>query len=415
MPGLSYPEEWLDLRENPMGLFDRFRRRPKSSSAVRVPKGHEISIAGPSVFPLLRRCKGGMLLAHMGIQGKDQREDVEILFSEVFEAVREPGGPVLLANEATDVSGLFAPNDPKICPTRPGVAWTASASSFSGFCENVSGVQRLLRLFYKMSTASGGTPQFLYLYDRNWPNADAVVELLAGVGVQVRSPDETGDFFIEVARPEGVVVSALLGTPILVSEPPPILASLNREKDDAIAKEDEEARYRVGEREKAFLSQRISEVSQARTQVASDGSVLRDGRLRRLLLAVQRSPKNHSVWTKLFEELLEEESPLVLLTDLNGKVAPMKWRGIPPVIPVFSDLVSAQQAATDTGWGPKGYGVAHMTVVHLCSWLLETKTEGFLNVFEDPTTPHYVRPGMGALRALAEGRVPTEAERCADD
>ncbi len=313
-----------------------------------------------------------MLFAHFGLAGEDPREDADWLFATVRRALEEPSVDLCVPVDARNISALCLPNNPQLSTQPSGVTWTVPNGGVQGLAGDLAEFQRLLDGFGEIDV-----PQWLYLCGTRWSAASALATLLADVGVEVRNPGEKGAIMAEVHRPGGTVISALLGAPI-----PP--------KDT----------------DRQTLTAQI-----VATHSNTDHTVLRAGRLRRLLLSVFEHSDDESAWSELLTALLERRGPLLVLAKPDGSVAPWSWPGVPSAIPVFMDRLSIQQTIRDLDMEAGTYAIASLTMPKLSAWMLEADLEFVLNVFDDDGNPHYIRPGVGAIRALADGRVPTKDER----
>jgi hypothetical protein len=348
------------------------------------------------------------VLVDLGIEGTRQRAEVEQLFSEVFVGVGSWNGELNLVAEAGRLSDLFAPSTPPVAHLRSMVIWTVSQGSFSGFVEQPDTFQSLLRRFHQLATGTRAGPQYLYLCHPDWKNIPALVPLLLGLGIEVRVPDPSGGVLMEVVRPDGTILSALLGVQLSSERPSDYAAVYNQKKDAALASNDRAELAHI----EAIERQRYAPFFQ-HAQVAApplSAPAMRDSRLRLLTLRVQQKPDDAAARAMLFEALLAHERPLLLICDLQKQIPPMRW-GELTAIPVFCDLLSVQLTARQTGAERAGYGIVEMRVPELVRWLLEMGVQAALSAFRDVSSPQYTLISARALRALAEGRVPSEHER----
>jgi hypothetical protein len=121
-------------------------------------------------------------------------------------------------------------------------------------------VQRWLGCIYTVGTRGAPPLQCVFLYEIESARARAVAALVRGLGLEVRVPDaEKAGILVEVRRPEGVILSGLLGTPQDPTGPADGLAlQMNRAKDDAEKAGDAEQQQRIGSEERAALEHKLA-------------------------------------------------------------------------------------------------------------------------------------------------------------
>mmetsp|Transcript_52625 Transcript_52625/g.111771 ORF Transcript_52625/g.111771 Transcript_52625/m.111771 type:complete len:357 (+) Transcript_52625:90-1160(+) len=350
-----------------------------------VPPGHEVSIHPPSPLPHAVKCRGGFVIANFGVKGIHQVEDAEHVFDEVLKCLDGQGGdePILLAQEGS-MSDMFAPNNPKMKPLRNGgVIWTVMEGGLDPFLGDALGLERLAKQFQRIATQC-----FQCIYFLNpVPNQGVLVDVLGGLGIYSRKTDMTGNMLIEVCRPEGAVLSALLGATIS-----------------------------PGRNASLLPSEQIKQIRLHPVQppvVPPGKAAPRNGRRRRLMLRVAEASteeETNTAWHDLFSDLLESQHPLLVPTSPDGGAMPMDWHGIGMAMPVFSDMLSLQLMVQQTHHtGP--FAHAEFSAVELAKWLLEMDVPPVLNVYKTPSLPLYLQPGLGSLGSLSKGRIPTESER----
>lgn len=373
---------------------------------VVVPPGHEVTVTAYSPFPCFTRARGGALLIDFGIQGSDQLLDVEMLFGRLWHALKEPLEPAHIPLGVGHASDMFAPNRPALLPEAGLVIWTAHQGAFHGFLENVLPLQELLRMFYKIVQCPGMRTHVLYLADDQYVGL-GLLPLLRGLGIEVRKPDPGGGVLMEVARPEGVVLSAPMGA-ALTAEPGvhDAILVLNRRKD--AAQEDSAAMREIAWQERKCLAETCR--LEARQRVDSpDTPVMRESRLRWHLLAIYDSPGNVQVREELFKALLAHRRPLLVPCDGRGAPIRMQWDLRSGTL-IYCDVTSLRQFQAEHGLLQRGIPCLTLTLAELAQLLLRQGHTGALSTYQRPRVPRYTLLNLPSLRALAEERPPTQPE-----
>lgn len=389
--------------EDKTSKLDKGQRHMDSRKTITVPSGHTVVVHKLSPFSHVERLAGGMLVAHLGIAGLSQCDEIEYVFEQVRAHLLEQQGHqstlLLMPSETSKLSDIFAPHDPWTGALSSGVVWTVSTGGLDHFLQNPARIEQLLDHFQAI-TKLGCCRQWLYitpsqLNASSIHNEDILIQLLRNCNVECRYPDKSnGSCLLEVTRPEGVVITALAGEPV-----PDAAGSSSI---------DHASRQQLMDRVRIYTIPPLHQHKPAP----------RDGTLRRLMLAVGEAEKNgkgaewDSAWDGVYKYLLGRRRPLLLMSTRDGQVSPMEWPGIGRAIPVFVDLLSFQFAMADYAkQGAQFGGCAEMSVEQLSQWLLKIQVPPVLNVFKSRSEPMYLQPGLGALVGLAQGRVPTTSER----
>ncbi len=333
-----------------------FSRRKHTDKFV-VPKGHSVQVTTPSPLPYVERSPGRMLVAHLGTLGEDQAWDVRMLFNDVPTMLRDFAGVVRLVHLESEVklSDVVQGTGLEVAPVEPGVVWTSFDGSFDGMTPAEVG-----RLFADLAA-----PQWLFMPTSPWPGNDDYVRALEDAGVSIRTQGADHSVLIEVSRPDGSV-DVLLG-----------------------------GRSGVAFDENAAAPW-------------SAGTSWRAGEIRRLMLAVY-GRGNDDEWDRLFAALLERDRPALFLATSDGRVTPSDWDGT-SALPVFLDHMSLSIAVRQQPPSMQ-YAIAELRIRDLAGWLLQLPLSAALNVYSTPSTPGYLLLREPSLRALAQGRIPTAAER----
>jgi hypothetical protein len=376
-----------------------------------VPEGHRVTTTSPSSFPEVVTSIGTARVAHLGVRGDEQGPEVEALFDRVQRELETPAGPVLLCAEIRTLSDLFAPSNPKIQSIPALVVWTGRQGCFGGLIESAEGVQHLLRLFHAITNSPQPRAQVLYLTDMNWPNAQSVTARLKGLGIDVRKPHPAGTVMVEIDRPEGVVLTTLLGESLRIETDTRSLA-FNREKDDALRRADTAALSEIERRERAELEKSLAFGTRpAETGFGMPGKpVLRCGRLRTLVLeAIARCDAESVV--ELARALLANPYSLLAVTDAQGRrFLPMQWNGGISALPVHMDIVSLELTANTLKLTNVGYAFAEFSIAKLCQYALQSGARLAINAYASAGEPRYLLLTPVTVHALAAGRAPTVEE-----
>lgn len=373
-----------------------------------VPPGHAVTVTPYSPIPGLVRTRGGALLVDLGIRGSAQRAEVEQLFCDVWDALHAPGPRVHIALSTGQLSGLFAPHDVPIATRDALVIWTVHQGAFHGFMETLEGVQTLLRLFYRIAQLPGERAFVLYLVDPKYA-ATGLIPLLRGLGIEVQTPDPSGGVLLEVVRPEGIVLSALMGGALADGSPTSDAAlHFNRRKDAAQQQQNASALAQIEAEERAFL-QRAWRLLPAEPAWPPRTAALRESRLRQLMLHHQQAPQDHSRRVLLLQALLAHDRPLLLMGDGQGQASRMQW-GQQVATLVFCDVVSLRQCQIETGRVDPRFAPVELPFAEIIRLLLQSNEAAALNTFARAHQPLYTLLRLPTLRALALARPPTQAE-----
>lgn len=362
-------------------------------------------------MPSLSRSPGGVWLACLGLPSDDSFEELSRLLVEVEAAIDGAESmPVLLANNARRLSDLFAPTNVEILPSPGVLLWILHASSFDGWTEDPARLQAQFRRFHRLGTQRK-TPmsQWMYLLGDSGAGTRCIAALFQRLGISVRRPDRDDGLLIEVHRPEGVILSALGGTPYWdtkddIGDSYP--RTINLEKDHAEAEGDRERLQRLEEQERTYLATQII----ASGATAEPRPVFRATRLARLLLEAGQ-PKREDAWHALCEELIHREIPLLVMATPDGRVSPRTWPDAGPALSVHLDLISFEQTISDLGLPRGSFGFAAMQPRKLFAWAAEIDVGIALNVYRDATTPLYIFVSVSEVRALAQGTIPYREPR----
>jgi hypothetical protein len=280
------------------------------------------------------------------------------------------------------------------------VVWVLDVAALAAGPGAAALVQRLLRLLHGLRMhPTAPLRQVAYLRGTEGRQAQALVALLRGVGVEPRLSDRT-EILVEVERPEGVILTGLMGRPY---EPPgaadDYCRRVNEEKDRAQGCDDRERLARIAEDERDELKRRLVPEDDEPQAAA----VARAPRLSRILLA----DADGAARQLLLDELTVREVPLAIIVDPASRgVRLSNWPGVGSALAVFPDRTSLLQAARDLAMPDGSFAVGEMPPRKLFEWATSQKWTVALNVYRDPKTPLYVVLDPTTVAALGRGETP---------
>jgi hypothetical protein len=371
---------------------------------MRVPDGHRVATYSVGALPAVGSTEAVAWLAHLGTGSDEAEQELDAILARVGELMAGARPRIVLSVEAGSLSSLMAPNDPRVlaCP-RGVLIWTVDADGLAGAPRGTSLVQRWLRCLYTTGTRGEPPAQQVFLHAARSPRARAFAALVHGLGIGVRVPEpRNGEIVAEVVRPEGVVISALLGTAPGAADPADEFAlQINRAKDRAESDGDTELLKRLEAEERDALANKLAPAAGE----PAVSAVRRAPRLRRLVLAV--ADAGDAAYPALYEELLRREAPLQVIIDPQTMGAALRsWPGGVQALPVYADEASLLMSARELGTQPGGVAGAVMPPPKLFGWAAEHSWAIAMNAFRAPGEPVYVIVTPEAVNALAQGRMP---------
>jgi len=277
------------------------------------------------------------------------------------------------------MSDLFAPNNPNVTRAHRGIVWTAAMKgALDTYLRNAEGVHRLLKMFQGLSAT--GCEQWLCLDSQTpLPNQDAVLSMLKSIGVNCSTPSQYGSILAEVTRPEGVVIAALLHLSMEVTEPLGL----------KVAPQDLE----FAEQGSSFILPSPARVFQV------DKPVPRDGRIRRLMLAVHEAESRGNGVDMAWKEL-NQAIPFYFLQGPMGRFSnalAWYWKRDPG----FMDELSLTMTASDLG--SRNYAAAQMSVAQLGKFLLQINVPPVLNAYMIRGKPFFFFRRIDHSQTIATG------------
>jgi hypothetical protein len=347
--------------------------------------------------PRVERSDGGIWLASLGVGGDEPEKELNEISGKLATGVKQPA-KIRVATEANQLSDLFAPLEPRVTPMTQLVLWSAPEGSLAWWVATPDRLQAFLHHFSGLPM-----PQVLFLADDGSPDARLVAWLLHGLGIEVRRLENDSRVLAEVQRPDGTILSTLLGAhwPMQDAQVDPYLSAAAKERAEIVALGDSVRCQRLDEQERRYLAEQLARCCGAKPIPP----VIRSTALRRLLLPVARKG-DAAAWRALFEDLLRREFPFALITEPDGRVGTMSWPGFDKVIPAYPSQISMRQAAKETNRDKRPFVMGAMKPRDLFAWAVKIGTPVALNVYDDAGQPLYVMLSVADMTTLAQGLVP---------
>jgi hypothetical protein len=391
-----------------MGILDIFRRRhhfetpsKRFESTFALPEGGRLDIFGePPPIPAVNRIPGGALIASQGAVSDDAASDLEFLLTRVNEALRDTNSEVAFSTVRGPLSDVFSPSAP-IEKVPNAVIWILNPAIFAGWSAGPALLQRLLDTILDPGMGYESLAQPIYILDHETPAGVVIVTALGnlGFGVRVRDPADP-DIIGAVHRPDGVIVTALLGQSIpgsgTASEQ---FHALRHQKSLAQLAGDMANLDRIVGEELELLANHIFlDKSKAKMAVAAAP------RLYRLLC--QALDEGEASRRALFDELIRREPHLIFVVDANTHAVPYRsWPGIGKALEVFPDFLSAK-AATCGDDPDKTVCLGDLAPRELFRWMTKEGAGVAIHVYYPEKAPRWMLLSPQEIQLLSEGRLP---------
>lgn len=360
-----------------------------------------VTVRNATWLPGIERCAGGVCLVQQGSASDEPQAEMEPILAEVEGMLNEPRAQVLVATGARSVSELFAPANPEVRLIPGMLVWMLDVDSLAGARDAPALVQRVLRALHRLGTLPEPMSQMVYLRQIASHRARALAELILGLAIEVRvlQPGRSA-MVLEVHRPEGVVLSALLGQPQHPTGAPDTYArAVNAEKDAASSAGARGRLQNIERQERAELARRLTPPDGTSSPVA----IKRAPRLGRLLLAAADGGEEAA--RALREELAVRELPLLVMVDPETRGASLRsWRGGLEALPVYPDEATLLASARDLNKAPGSFAMALMPPRKLFGWAASQGWAVAIGLYREPAKPIYVPLRPDVVRALADGK-----------
>lgn len=312
----------------------------------RVPEGHTLHVTVASPLPRVV-VRPGAWIAELGASSDAAEIELLAIIAELEALLAKPRPRVIVAQGGVEIAQLFAPNNPQVMPLDGLLLWVIDAEALG--CTPAL-VQRLVDQLRGHAIA-----QTVFVRDAASPRARAVIAAIQSLGIGVRAL-EPPDWrvLVEVSRPDGVVLSALSGTPL---EQAPLAALPG----------------------------------------GMHSSVARAPRLRALALASTDASR-----TALYAELVAREVPLLVIGDDKQGVRRRTWDNGYTALPVHADRSSLLATARELGLAAGSYAIMEMVPRDLFAFAGQHGWAVALNVFDDAGKALYIAIEPPDVRMLAE-------------
>ena len=335
--------------------------------SMRVPDGHDVRVHhAKGSLPGVVQAPGGVWLAMVGGSSDEQLPELEDLIAQVHALTGSVRPRIALAASGGPLSSLFAPANPEVLPLDGWLTWALDAVALAGALEAPLLLQRLLRSMYQI--ARHPMAQSVYLINHDTPAGLALQELIRELGVIVRRAEPDLAVLLEVRRPEGIVISSLLGQVIDGDAPGPgWITDINERQDRAANAPDRES---ILEEERQVLAARLAQACGPRRAVGVD----RAPRLQRLLLAAVEGPASAAL-RQLHQELAGREHPLLYIADAKSGGGELReWPDGMRALPAFGDRTSLFAHARQRGLQEGSFSWAEMRASDLVQIAAEQGT-----------------------------------------
>jgi hypothetical protein len=311
----------------------------------RIPEGFMVRTwDGECDFPSLLRLDGGILLVRIGRGGDGNVKILRAVFDAVDRALERPHRPALIAYEIESAHDLLKDEPPVVVSVEESVVWTLQEGILDGWGDDPRRLQELLQRFHGFESRKGSARivQTVCVKKPYFDEVSAILGLIQGLGIDIRELSPHDPVLIEVHRPDGPIVSGILGQPHA-----PIGNSagfqprrLNEEKSAAAARGDGAMLTILDNEEMRLLESAIRSSApgqKPRTLVCAP-------MLRWLISETARG--NAECRKKLHAYFLDQKTPLVVpARDRSGDFLEARMEGSQgeAALTVFPDLDSVQQ------------------------------------------------------------------------
>jgi hypothetical protein len=316
-----------------------------SRGTVIVPEGFRVDTwSGEARFPIPRRANSGVLLASTGPAVDINLEVVRVLFDQIDRQLSEPHGPVRIPTTQVRLSDLFDAAAPEVVLVKDVVLWIFQEGILEEWAQDAVRLQEMLQRLHGFSSSRRGTNQFLQmvLVRRSYfDEAPWVFGLIQSLGIEVRELSSDGAALLEVHRPDGTIISSVLGTPIETAGGFE-LHRFAREREIANLRGDRGALERIDEEERRIVESAILPARRAEPPRPLELAP----RLRRLI--VEAADADAAAREKLERYLLERTTPLIFVTRAasGGRLEPfIDEVGAERALRAFPDLQSTIELA----------------------------------------------------------------------
>lgn len=390
-----------------MGFFDHFKKAPAPLPPVqgRVPEGHELCFYEAPFEPAVDRTSGGSVIASLGAAGDDPDRDLAAVLRALEAELRAPTEPAIFVTSEMWLSDLFTRAPSKVLRLRSPVSWVFHLGGVESTTADPRRLQAVLRCMYRIKTIEG-IQQTVYLVDPPSVVTLPFMRLVSGLGIFLKQPvkqfdSNPGDLVVlaEVKRPDGVILSALLGESYPVDVTDEYAWTINKEKDRAEAATDEDKLRRLEEQERAALAERLEAVEKPPQRV------FRASRLRRMILDLEeREKRGDTVDRKrFFTEVFARSEPLFFMVNPHDGGLEVHNYGAPGrALPVFSDMRCLEWAARDWGKAPGFFRISSTDSQGFFDIAMSNQIGLAICTFRNRKTPVYAILPCSLIQTMAK-------------
>jgi hypothetical protein len=395
-----------------MNPFRRwFGQNPPADSppTTTLPPGHEFKACAVPLYvdPSVHHLAGGSCLIFLGHGSDEPLEELEGLLRQIEPWIAAPRRPVLLAKEAGPISQLFAPSNPALTSAPRFLIWVFTQAGLEDWQARPAHLQALLRRIHQLEHPTQPFTQCAYFEHDCGPGAAVMARLLAGLGllVCVATPNPERLLLAEVHRPEGTVITKLLGGIFPLEGPADtVLTTLYKQKAQAKAQGNTTRLRYLEQMERDHLCRELQPLHSEQPR----NSALRAPRLWRLMRAAaeQGGP---TAWQELERELLERKRPLSVIMRPDGRVSLERIPGAGPVLQVYPDELSMQTVMKERGLAEGSYASGQVPVRDFFAFGAAQNVSVAINLPLAPYKSTHVRWSPAEARLLAQGQSPAAA------
>ncbi|MDF1664551.1 MAG: hypothetical protein P1V97_22520 [Planctomycetota bacterium] len=333
-----------------MGWFSRKPKKKKEASpgSVTIPEGHSVKTYGFQPVPHLTLTAGGIFVVNLGLRGDEGPKEFDKALADIRAQLLKKQVTSLIAIGSTQLSDLFAPNNPEVNKLQNAVVWVLSESVLLEWMESSEALEQRLAALKHLSSEFNAS-HCLSLITKN-PTIAAMARDLFSEVAMIRILSGKEPVLLEVERPEKIFLSAPMGQAV------------------PDAKSAESIELRLENLRSNLLIKPL----------------FRAPHFRRLVLQAAGGDLG-----PLKEELSSRTFPLLLQNDAQKRIHPMTWPGQLKGLPVFSDLASLFQAGHETGRSRDQLGVAEFPSMDLLNFAKKQNLSLAFCAYDDAGVPKY--------------------------
>ncbi|HTV24158.1 MAG TPA: hypothetical protein VMG12_35945, partial [Polyangiaceae bacterium] len=219
-----------------------------------MPEGFKVDVHRVRPQPGLVSSRAGVWLAHLGASNDEPEAALDRVVGDVERLLAGPRPSIAFA-KPSHLSSLLKPELPPLTSVSGLLVWTLDATALASAPNAPALVQRLLRRLHVISGRD--VTQCVFVVSRDAAAAAALFPLIHELGLELRTPvSQDRAVLAEVHRPDGVIISGLLGAPLSLANAAASGArDINLKKD--AARDDRDALARLEQEELRALEARL--------------------------------------------------------------------------------------------------------------------------------------------------------------